>query len=194
MISTKFIEAVVRAAASAVLCAIVPTASSGQPPAIVLQHGFFGDEHTWEQAQPNLALQIAATWIRPRTGWYLTMPEQEYNLFHYYYSGVPAASGFVGHSMGGLLGRYTLQDGRKWKGLITVGTPHRGAPVGASVVSGLVTSTINSVVHDVLYPFDFYQSYVSFLEALELQDYEEEAVQGISSLVGSVSQRVSWPL
>ena len=51
----------------------------------------------------------------------------------------------VGHSMGGLVIREALASGRRWRGLvsdvITLGTPHSGAPLERAAVRGLALAS-----------------------------------------------------
>lgn len=74
----------------------------------------------------------------------------------------------VGHSMGGLVSRYLLESGQftnpSWnvQGLITLGTPHLGAPLALSAITGqcdvsdlLNPSIIESVVDLPDYPSGF---------------------------------------
>ena len=179
----EIVRTLARCGAVGLLLSALATASraGAQTPTVILQHGFFGDEHTWEQAQPQIALQISAQWIRPRTGWYLPLDSQSTNLFQFFFSGNPHSTAFVAHSFGGLLGRYTLQQGHPWKAVVTFGTPHGGTPIAQSVVNGNVARWLSQLQVDVLSPFEFFQSYVSFLEALELQDYEWVAADALSN-------------
>lgn len=74
----------------------------------------------------------------------------------------------IGHSMGGLVSRYLLESGMaqgaRWtvQGLITLGTPHLGAPLALSVVTGeedvtklLDPHVLQQVVDLPLYPSGF---------------------------------------
>jgi len=53
----------------------------------------------------------------------------------------------VAHSMGGLFSRYAALKGNKVKGIITMGTPHLGAPVADKLNWWLTSNVLNALVH-----------------------------------------------
>ncbi|MEX0609286.1 MAG: hypothetical protein WD016_11755 [Balneolaceae bacterium] len=63
---------------------------------------------------------------------------------------IPSGTVSVGHSMGGLLAREYLRirSTGQMKALITVGTPHYGAPVAVAVQDGKVAEVISGWIED----------------------------------------------
>ncbi len=91
----------------------------------------------------------------------------------------------IGHSMGGLVSRYLLETGMsmasKVKGLITLGTPHLGAPLALSAITGecdlsdlLNPEIVAEVVDLPQYPSGFEllpPSQITFVKDAAAKDY-----------------------
>lgn len=154
-----------------VLCA---ARGDAQPrKAVVMQHGFFGDEGTWTNATVNLQSTFDADFIRTRTGFYNTFERQARLLDSIYYTGTGSNAAFVAHSFGGLVGRYEMSRpyGLHWRGMLTVGTPHLGYQLAAKMVSHEATQTSGRVLNNISAPFLFYVvPQVSALEAAILDE------------------------
>jgi pimeloyl-ACP methyl ester carboxylesterase len=117
-------------------------------PALVLQHGFFSDAKTWKRMDGWLGQDVAVGSV-----YRLTLPwswkyEDEAGVLRAKIGTATASSGaiLVGHSNGGMVVRYLARHPltgadasvpkANIKAVITVGTPHWGAPIaryGASI-------------------------------------------------------------
>ena len=140
---------------------------------VIMQHGFLGDMGTWTAAAQSLQQTFDANFILTTTGWRNTFGNQANTLTANFYGGAGQDAAFVAHSFGGLLGRHMLRTGTPWRGLITVGTPHQGAPIAANIVNGTVASTLTTVATNIFEPFDYFQPpRVSFLQAAILDELE----------------------
>jgi pimeloyl-ACP methyl ester carboxylesterase len=101
--------------------------AAAQDTPIVFVHGFNGDQNTWQATAARLQQQLA---IRPyvaRLHWQEPFETQAAELQSQFGS-LPASSVAVGHSNGGLVSRQWSRQ-HPLSGLLTVGTPNRGAPV-----------------------------------------------------------------
>lgn len=116
---------------------------------VIMQHGFFGDDNTWS-AVTSIQPAFDANFIRTNTFWYNNFESQEARLRANYYNGAGQDAAFVAHSFGGLLGRYATSgpNGKQWRGLATVGTPHQGAPFAANVLNGNVDLALAQVSYN----------------------------------------------
>ncbi len=63
---------------------------------------------------------------------------------------IPSGTVSLGHSLGGLIAREYLRQNStgNMKALITVGTPHQGAPVAATVQNGKVAEVVSDWIAD----------------------------------------------
>lgn len=103
---------------------------------LVLQHGFVSASDTWRPMHHWLCHDLQFGRIaRKTTNWRNTYESQaddlEYKLnndnYNFYYQ---APVILVGHSNGGMINRYFARNQVSYniKGVVTVGTPHKGAP------------------------------------------------------------------
>lgn len=77
---------------------------------------------------------------------------------------IPTGDVVIAHSQGGLLAREVLRDGttNDFDGLITVGTPHTGAPIVTSALNGTASSVLSGWVWDLAVGFYVYGSGQAF--------------------------------
>lgn len=104
---------------------LAPRASAQDQPTVFV-HGFGSTGDTWKDAAARLDQRLATDSRTPTTTWRDGLGSQATELD----SQVPSlaeAPIAVGHSNGGLVARQWSRQ-RPLKGLVTVGTPHGGAP------------------------------------------------------------------
>ncbi len=111
--------------------------AQGRQP-LVLQHGFLSNAGTWDQLAPWLEQYMQVSTSRYSTGWNSPFHRQSERLRNSI-AHLPDTTILVGHSNGGIVSR-RVATLRRTKGFVTVGTPHRGAPLAASVVNGTVNA------------------------------------------------------
>ncbi len=104
------------------------SAADAQDRGVVFVHGLKSSGDTWEAAAASLQAQLALESRRPTQTWNDTYEAQAEQL----HSAIGLFGGFstvaVGHSNGGIVSR----EWSKWRtlgGVVTVGTPHHGAPI-----------------------------------------------------------------
>lgn len=108
----------------------------GSPYTIVMQHGFISSPSTWGRMDDWLSTDMAGiSTIRPKLDWTQTYENQAVQLgYTLRDSAVPGQAILIGHSNGGMVERYLAENpyiasGVNLAGVVTVGTPHRGAPL-----------------------------------------------------------------
>lgn len=119
-------------ALAAVLCLISPPAAA-QDRSVVFVHGFMSDGGTWAGAATRLAQRLE---IAPSTP---TLPsrslyEAQAAALQSQVGHVPADVVAVGHSNGGLVSRQWSRQ-HPASAIVTLGTPHHGAPLVRNVYS-----------------------------------------------------------
>jgi pimeloyl-ACP methyl ester carboxylesterase len=96
---------------------------------VAFVHGLFGDEDSWADTRSIFNQEFD---IRSYNQAYNSQASIDQTAASYGAS-IPNGSVFVGHSMGGLISRSTFQQqSGKVDALITLGTPHTGAPLAAN--------------------------------------------------------------
>lgn len=131
----------------------------GQDKPVVFLHGLTKNQNQWITGANSLANLNYASPIRPNTVWREAFLTQAQTLSGALagLSGIPA----IAHSNGGLVGRrYVQQFGAtsKVNGIVTVGTPHRGAPGVASALSGQAVGLIAEPAVALTNALNFYLS------------------------------------
>jgi len=118
-------------------------AVGGTGPALVLQHGIFSDAATWARMEGWLARDMSVSGVYRFTlpwGWTY---EREAGELHKHIASTAGANPVIviGHSNGGMVARYLARHPSTGnapdnplpianiRGVITVGTPHQGAPL-----------------------------------------------------------------
>lgn len=112
----------------ALLVAAAPPAAA-QDRLTVFLHGFASSGATWATTASRLGTRLQIAPHTPSLPWHLPYDTQA-NLVNSAANaaGAPANTVIVGHSNGGLVGRQ-LSTKRALGGIVTVGSPHRGAPL-----------------------------------------------------------------
>jgi pimeloyl-ACP methyl ester carboxylesterase len=94
---------------------------------VVFIHGVASDSETWREAADRLHGRLEIAPERPDVSWRSSIESQGSGL-QARYGALPASTIAVGHSLGGLVARQWSRS-RELGGLVTIGTPHRGAPI-----------------------------------------------------------------
>ncbi len=136
---------------------VPPTAA--QDTQVGFLHGLFSDSTTWQYGAGVLANSNRLIPIRPTTDWRQYLTGQAANLsLRLSTTGVPA----IGHSNGGLVARqYVLTYGAssKLNRLITIGTPHQGAPIITNAKNGTASGLLLQIPNLIGNAIGFYTSY-----------------------------------
>lgn len=147
------------AAASAGMVLGAPSVANAQiARGVVFQHGIWSNSQTWQQESNNLAALYVIYPFTPSTSSKDYFSTQAAQLA----SQVTSAGGdavLVAHSNGGLVGRLAnvpSYQNRSWGGLVTVGSPHGGAQLMASVTNGNVGNWLFGVLGHVADAVDYY--------------------------------------
>ena len=121
------------AAAFGIMAVTVRSAAQYQRQPIVLVHGFFAQGDDWggtlEYFHDNLYANLYSWtlhWDQRFEDQSTTLRTQMLNI------GLPDTTVLVAHSFGGLVARSATQH-LAVKGILTIGSPHRGAPIAASI-------------------------------------------------------------
>lgn len=101
---------------------------------VVFVHGLRGDEGSWANAAERLGARMAIYPYRSSVDWAGTYQSQADQMQASAVGGLPATTIAVGHSNGGLVARQWSRM-HPLTGIITVGTPHQGAPLVSNLQS-----------------------------------------------------------
>jgi hypothetical protein len=86
----------------------------------------------------------------------LSQFETQSNSLQSLVAGQPADAIAIGHSNGGIVSRQANEDGRSWRGIVTIGTGHTGFPIAGNITNGLVWDWARYIAISVSQPFYFY--------------------------------------
>lgn len=117
-------------ALSTVIALLRAAAADAQDKPAVFVHGFMSSGATWEEAASRLQAKYTIDPYLPSLPWRQHLDDQAAQL----HSGIDSRFGtaaspvVLSHSLGGLVSR-ELAKGRSIDGIVTLGTPHWGAPV-----------------------------------------------------------------
>lgn len=102
---------------------------------VVFVHGIFSNGDNWRQTSARLAtvLQIEPHVVDLPSTDYL---ENQTARLHAEQGGLPTHSIAVGHSQGGLISRQWSRQ-KALRGILTLGTPHAGAPISRNALDAL---------------------------------------------------------
>ena len=163
----SFMRGVVCPMMALVLIALTPgtARAQGRQP-VVLQHGFNSTEATWDRMSQWLVDAAYVKTSRYSTGRNSLFSRQASKLKAATVD-LPDTTIFIGHSNGGVVSRH-LSHMRPMKGYITIGTPHRGAPLAAAMLNGtteLFAHTLQSTARQALetykrQEFDHYRDWM----------------------------------
>jgi pimeloyl-ACP methyl ester carboxylesterase len=130
----------------------------GQNTPVIFQHGINSDATTWQPVSDALAAVFALTPIRVTTGSRRIFQDQEQVLLAGT-TALPDSTIGVGHSNGGILLREANADGRKMRGIVTIGSGHTGAGIARSLASGLFGDWGRYFVGTTALPVNVYQQF-----------------------------------
>ena len=131
-------------ALAASVAGIALDAAGAQDVPTVFQHGILSDGNTWSAYMaPELRRMLKIAPVQPTLNWWRGYNEQANALANYVNVNQPAASvatlPFAAHSGGGIVSReYSRLPGTKISGLATIASPHAGAQISASWLSGAI--------------------------------------------------------
>lgn len=106
---------------------LMPAAALAQNTPVVFVHGLNSDASTWQQAADYFGRSLAITPYLPDLSWSARYEDQARDLQQRFQS-LPSSTIAVAHSNGGLVSR-DWNRSHQLSGLVTVGTPHAGAPL-----------------------------------------------------------------
>lgn len=127
----------------AALVACVATPALAQQTPVVFVHGFNSSGGTWQDAAAHFSNQLAIQPHVPTLDWKRPYGEQAATLQNSY-AGLPNNTIAIGHSNGGLISRQWSRS-HDLAGIVTVGSPHRGAPLAAN--GPLLLSYFGNLIH-----------------------------------------------
>lgn len=116
-----------RTLACLLACVGSATSAVAQTTPAVFVHGFTSSGDTWRESSGRMAGPLALTPYRPDLAWQRPYSEQAAQLQQQLGS-LPASTIAIGHSNGGVVARQWARS-RSLAGLVTIGAPHRGAPL-----------------------------------------------------------------
>lgn len=115
------------------LIAATAAPAAAQDRLTVFLHGFNSGPDSWGDTASRLAARLQIIKYVPTLPWHLPYDTQATQLNNEANAaGAPANTVVVGHSNGGLVARQ-LSTKRALGGIVTLGSPHRGAPLAANV-------------------------------------------------------------
>ena len=139
------------ALAPALLLLCAAHASAQDTPTVFL-HGLASSGGTWQNAATRLSARAAITPQRPDLNWRDTLESQADRL-QTALGGLPGSTIAVGHSNGGLVARQWSRL-RPVGGIVTLGTPHQGAPLAYNALRWLdYNYAVGSVITEVFNAF-----------------------------------------
>ena len=126
----------------------------------VFVHGLGNTSATWQETADRLAQDFAIQPFRPDLSSYSPFGTQAQQLRGFMGAfGLPPSTIGVGYSNGGIVSRKANADGQPFSGIVTAATPHQGAELARSIVSGRVTSFAQFVAFSLAAPFHYYAYY-----------------------------------
>jgi hypothetical protein len=112
-----------------ILTLVGGTARAAQDRPVVFLHGLQSSPAAWEGAAGRLQTRLQVAPHRPTLDWQQPYAQQADSLhLSHGFAVLPAATVAVGHSNGGIVARQWGRS-RALSGIVTVGTPHAGAPI-----------------------------------------------------------------
>lgn len=169
--------------------ALAPFLLLAQPATLLLQHGFLGDLGTWESLGGQLSQQFLIDVRRYDSGASHSFPTQAATLASLLTGSATANALYVGHSNGGIVGRELVRQGKTFYGLLTIGSPHGGAPLAGSVIDGAVDLVVSIDLRSLAQAGITYRAYgesywwVRAVDALNLASYIVYYTQIVSGVV-----------
>jgi pimeloyl-ACP methyl ester carboxylesterase len=161
--------------------ALFAPSSLAQTQDVAFVHGLFGNQDSWADTRSVFSQELD---IRSYNQAYNSQTSIDQTAAGYG-QGIPNGSIFVGHSMGGLVSRsaYQQQPG-KVGALVTLGTPHTGAPLAANTdrIDDLADDWVDGLAAGPSYQ---YGSIVGGTLAAIASEFLEGAISVFESVVSS---------
>ena len=112
---------------------------------VVFIHGVASGPETWAETADRLQSQLEISAHRAEVSWWNSLESQSGEMQNRF-GGLPNSTIAVGHSLGGLVAREWTRS-HELDGLITIGTPNRGAPIANHINEwvGFNASLFNAV-------------------------------------------------
>lgn len=121
------------AIATLLLLATTAAPVAAQDRLTVFLHGFNSNGSTWTSTASRLGARLQIATYAPNLPWHLPYDVQATHLnLEATAAGTPANMVVIGHSNGGLVARQ-LSTKRALGGIVTLGSPHLGAPLARSI-------------------------------------------------------------
>jgi pimeloyl-ACP methyl ester carboxylesterase len=166
----------------------LPGAAAAQDQQAVFIHGLGGSGADWEATAGRLQQMTAIEAHTPSLPWRESYDQQAVQL-HNALGGLPSSTVAVGHSNGGIVAREWSKH-RPLSGIVTIGTPHRGAPLMAAFhrwvgfnaeTPSLLNAALNAfTIHtDVTWVWSFVEEAVSWAS-----DFSFWSVVDVASILG----------
>jgi pimeloyl-ACP methyl ester carboxylesterase len=139
--------------------AVADTAAAQERPTVFI-HGFNSDGSGWSGTAERLRASTAIAPLIPNVSWRQIFQDQVGELNRdSTYASLPGSTIAIGHSNGGLAAREWSKT-RPLSGVVTIGTPHRGAPILPQIghwaaFSGSTTALVARVVQAYAQPTDW---------------------------------------
>lgn len=102
-------------------------ASYAQDRPVVFIHGVGSGPETWQEAAGRLQTRLQISPFRAEVSWWESL-ETQGSQMDARFGGLPGSTVAVGHSLGGLVARQWSRS-HQLDGVITLGSPNRGAPI-----------------------------------------------------------------
>jgi len=119
----------IRAAVIALIALLTASVAMAQDVPTVFLHGLRGSDGTWAAAIARLESEMAIAPENPNLPWQQRYGDQA-AVVQSKFRSLPARTIAIGHSNGGVVAReWTRIRTRPLAGIVTLGTPHRGAPL-----------------------------------------------------------------
>jgi predicted alpha/beta hydrolase family esterase len=105
----------------------VGSVASAQDRPVVFVHGVGSGPETWQEAAGRLQTRLQIAPERAQVSWWQSLESQGSEM-DARFGRLPGSTVAVGHSLGGLVARQWRRS-HQLEGVITLGTPNRGAPI-----------------------------------------------------------------
>ena len=155
-----------RTIAAAATCLCVSTGARAQSRPTTFLHGFAAEASDWAATADRLRKRVSITPHLPSLPWrekYETQARQLQNAL----GSLPSNAVAVGHSNGGIVAREWSRL-RALGGVVTIGAPHRGAPILANLpVWAAFSGTTSGLVGEAFAAFAFSTEWTWLLAALD---------------------------
>lgn len=150
---------VLRAVAFAI-CALAALASAAaaQRQPVMLVHGFNSDGASWQYVATRLEAEFPVVTASPDLPGDQPFAEQTDKLRQALLGRqYPDTTILIGHSNGGLVSRNLYATGRPLRGVMTVGTLHRGAKLADHVHDGTISAWGTGIAASAILPWRYYE-------------------------------------